>query len=67
MDFNAISLIDPFKFYFDVITTFVYYTVGGFGNIVSLVIFQNKEFKTNPGIIYLNAACVMNLVTIIYM
>ena len=67
MDWERLLTIDRTQFYFISITTCLYYTIGGFGNIISIVIFNDKLFKKQPATFYLNAACVMNLATILYL
>ena len=65
MDWNAINIVNGMCF--KTITTTLYITVGGFGNISSLIIFNNQFFKAKPTTFYLNGICLMNIVTILYM
>ncbi len=45
----------------------VFLIIGGFGNTISIIIFNNKEFKTEPTTTYLMCSCVFNIITIIYL
>ena len=69
MDWNNINSLNEGEIWFKSITTLVYFTIGGFGNIVSIIIFNHKEFKKYSRIstVYLIAACVMNILTIAYL
>ena len=65
MDWEKLLTMDRAQFYFLTISSFVFYTIGGFGNIISLIIFNDKLFKKQPGTFYSNISCIMNLVTIL--
>ena len=67
MDWNKFSSMDTSQFYFITITASFYLSIGGFGNIISILIFCSKVFKKQPVIVYLNGACFLNLVTLSYM
>ena len=69
MDWNNINSLNEGEIWFKSITTLVYFTIGGFGNIVSIIIFNHKEFKKHSRIstVYLIAAYVMNILTIAYL
>ena len=49
------------------VITVLFLAIGGFGNIISIFIFNSKKFKKLPAKFYLNAACILSLVTILYM
>ena len=55
------------QLYITVIASSIFFTFGIFGNIISIIIFRNKEFKKQPDTTYLIGACAMNIVTIIYL
>ena len=66
MDWEKLLTMDKYQLYFLTITNFIYYTIGGFGNIVSLIIFNDKLFKKQPSTFYLNVSCIMNILSILY-
>ena len=66
MDWDKIKNVDNTQYITIVTITVVYYIFGGFGNIISIVIFNNKTFKKQPETVYLISACVMNLIAILY-
>jgi hypothetical protein len=59
--------METFQLYFTIISCSVFFVFGGFGNIISIVIFNNKEFRKQPLTVYLISACLMNIVTILYL
>jgi hypothetical protein len=66
MDWEKLLELNLSQFFFITTVNIIYYIIGGYGNIISLIIFNNNEFKKQPATFYLNAACIMNLVTILY-
>ena len=59
--------MDTTRIYFIVSVSVLYYTIGGFGNIISIIILKNKYFKNQPNITYLIGTCIMNIATIFYL
>jgi hypothetical protein len=59
--------MDSFQFYCTTIICSVFVIFGGFGNIISIVIFKTKEFKGQTITVYLISACLMNIVTILHL
>ena len=67
MDFNLIHSYDNKKFRTNAIIFSLYLIVGGFGNVISFIIFNNKLLKNQTTTVYLKASFVMNIITILYM
>ena len=66
MDLSNLFEIDNMRFQFIIGTTVSFYLIGGFGNILSMVIFNNKLFRSQPTTGYIQSFFVINIVTIIY-
>jgi hypothetical protein len=59
--------MEPFRFYFSAVSTGLYLTVGNIGNIFSIIIFTNKEFRRQPITTYLIFICILNITRLITM
>jgi hypothetical protein len=55
------------QLYFSIIISGLFFIIGLFGNVISIIIFDNKEFKTQPITVYLKCTCFMNIITIMYL
>ncbi len=66
MDWEKLLELNLTQFYFITTVNIIYYIIGSYGNIISLIIFNKNEFKKQPATFYLNASCIMNLVIIFY-
>ncbi len=53
--------MDTFKFYFVIGCCIVYFLIGWFGNIISILIFNKKKFKKQPTTTYLISLNVLNI------
>jgi hypothetical protein len=59
--------MDTFQFYFLIGCCIVYILIGCSGNIISIFIFNKKEFKTQPTTNYLISLNVVNIICIVYL
>jgi hypothetical protein len=67
MDFTKLTeTMSPIQFDFVKAILVVYLTVGGLGNIISIIIFNTKLNRKQRVTVFLNSSFVMNLVTIGY-
>ena len=67
MDLSKVKSIGTFQDITLLTITISYYLFGGFGNIISILIFSSKSFINQPQTVYLNGACVLNIITILYL
>jgi hypothetical protein len=58
---------DNTRIQFIIATTVIFYLIGGFGNVISIMIFNNKLLKTQPTTGYIQSFFVINILTILYM
>ena len=66
MDWNKITSIEGVRLSFIIATTVLFYIIGIFGNVISLIIFNNKLFKSQPSTGYIQSFFVINIITILY-
>ena len=67
MDWNKISSkIENTRLSFIIATVVFFYTIGIFGNVISLMIFNHKLFKAQPTTRYIQSFFVINILTILY-
>ena len=66
MDWSGIASLTRVQFYTLTSLAVVFLIIGFFGNIISIIIFCDKEFIKQPAIVYLNSANVMNIITLLY-
>jgi hypothetical protein len=67
MELDKISTnIESARLNFVIATIVFFYTIGIFGNVISIIIFNNKLFKTQPTTGYIQAFFVINIITILY-
>ena len=59
--------MDKIQLYTTIATCSISFSFGTFGNIISIFIFRNKQFKKQPMTVYLIVACLMNILTIFYL
>ena len=59
--------MEPVKFYTIIVICFIFFVIGCFGNIISIVIFHKKEFKSLPTTTYIIASNVVNIITVVYL
>ena len=59
--------MEMLEFYFTVLTCVIFIVIGCYGNILSIVIFSNKEFKKQPTVSYLIISNIINMATILYL
>ena len=59
--------MQTFQLYFTIITCSIFFTIGCFGNVISIVIFSNKEFINQPTTFYLISSNVVNLFVLLYL
>ena len=55
------------EFYIIIGICLVFFAIGCFGNIISIVIFHKKEFKSLPTTTYIIASNVVNIITVVYL
>ena len=67
MDFSLISKIENNHFIFIIATSGLFITIGIFGNVISIIIFNSKDLKKESNSVYIIASCFMNIATIIYL
>ena len=59
--------MDAYQFYFLIGCSILFFLIGCFGNIISIVIFNNKDFKTQPTTTYIIASNIVNIITMVYL
>ena len=59
--------MDSFKLYFVITLCIIFFMIGSVGNIISIKIFLNKEFISQPITVYLIASAIINLVSLLYL
>jgi hypothetical protein len=60
-------IMETFKFFFLIGFCIVYFLIGSFGNIISIFIFNKKEFKKQPTTTYLISLNVLNIASVVYL
>ena len=68
MDFNLklIESIGTTRLWFISVSLVVCFTIGGFGNVISMIIFNNKLFKKQTTTVYLQASFLFSLFILLY-
>ena len=59
--------MDSFQFYFLIGCCILFFLIGFFGNIISIFIFNKKDFKTQPTTTYIIASNIVNIITMAYL
>jgi hypothetical protein len=60
------SASEDFQLYFIIITSLLSLLIGCFGNIISIIIFKNKQFEKQPFSRYLICASLFNIIMLLY-
>ena len=59
--------MDSFQHYIIIALCIVYFIIGSFGNIISIIIFKRKEFIKQPTTVYLIVSNYINIITVLYL